>query len=65
MGIRVCKRCQTYLLDHDDYTLRFYGWKKCPSCNWCCDREGYNLKEPKVEVKEVEIKESDKKRHSN
>lgn len=55
MGKRVCKRCQTYLLDHDDYTLRFHGWKKCPSCGWCCDKEGYNLVDKKPEPKKEEI----------
>jgi RNase P subunit RPR2 len=38
-----CKKCQTYLLDHPDKKLKQEGWKKCPNCSWCCDKDGYNL----------------------
>jgi hypothetical protein len=58
----VCKRCQTYLLDHYDAILHRDGWKRCPSCNWCCDREGNNLvtkKEEKCSGKEKKSEDSD------
>ena len=45
----VCKRCQTYLLDHTDTLLNHLRWKKCPSCGWCCDKDGYNLVDKKEE----------------
>lgn len=44
---KVCKKCQTYLLDHKDPQFLYLGWKQCPHCNWCCDKEGYNLLDPK------------------
>lgn len=46
----VCKRCQTYLLCHPDPKLKHLGWKKCHSCGWCCDKEGYNLIDKKEEA---------------
>lgn len=47
-----CKRCQCYMLDHTDPKLRHTGWKKCPSCGWCCDKDGYNLIDKKEETKD-------------
>lgn len=46
---KICKVCQTYLLDHEDLYLRNKGWKKCPSCGWACDKEGQNLINKKLE----------------
>ena len=46
----VCKRCQAYLLVHQDPKLQSQGWKRCPSCGWCCDKEGYNLIDKKEEI---------------
>ena len=51
---KICKRCQTYLLDHKDPQLFYLGWKQCPHCNWCCDKEGYNLINKKEENNEQE-----------
>lgn len=59
---KVCKRCQTYLLDHRDSILFHKGWKYCPSCGWACDKEGYNLidkKEEKQDGEEKREKDSD------
>ena len=38
------------MLDHTDDTLRHLKWKKCPSCGWCCDKDGYNLIDKKEET---------------
>lgn len=49
--IQICKRCQTYLLDHTKPELFYAGWKRCPGCGWCCDKDGYNLVDKKPEEK--------------
>jgi hypothetical protein len=49
---KLCKRCQTYLLDHRNPILFHKGWKYCPSCGWACDKEGYNLVDKKGEKDE-------------
>jgi len=47
--IKICKKCSCYLLDHSNPVLFIQGWKRCPSCGWSCDKEGYNLIEKKEE----------------
>lgn len=49
MQPKVCKRCQSYLLDHRDPLLQKDKWKSCPNCNWCCDYKGENLVDKKEE----------------
>jgi len=43
MKNNVCKVCQAWMQMHD--TL--HNWKKCPSCGYCEDSEGYNKLNPK------------------
>lgn len=44
------------MLDHTDDKLRHLKWKKCPSCGWCCDKDGHNLVDKKEEKLDVNNK---------
>jgi len=43
MDTRFCPKCISYMLDFIDPVMQKDGWKKCPTCGWCHDRNGENL----------------------
>ena len=57
----ICPKCQAYMLYHPDPTLR--GWRKCPTCAFCCQLEreqqkalelrNDSVKEPTAETKKA------------
>jgi len=36
-----CPLCHTYLM-HITNDIKLVGWRKCPTCSYCEDREGQN-----------------------
>lgn len=46
-----------------DLELKYKGWKKCPSCGWCCDKEGYNLVDKKENANEQKSLKVDKSKY--
>lgn len=38
----ICPVCMAYMLDILDPILAKNGWKKCPVCGYCHDKDGKN-----------------------
>ncbi len=56
-----CPYCMAYLLDHQ--TLM--GWKRCPNCAYCEDRDGYNLLNPNPVYAQIEEESKEWHKYSN